>query len=66
MNEHKYPPEVVKAINKQIPKAPTVSSSRLFYVCPSCRSLLERQEETTYGCVDIPYCKWCGQKLDWR
>lgn len=52
------------AIEKSTPKMPNRSESRAFFVCPSCNRFLERHEQS-HGNIDIPYCKWCGQKLDW-
>jgi len=33
-------------------------------VCPNCNKFVQRYEQF-HGKVEIPYCKWCGQRLDW-
>ena len=34
-------------------------------LCPNCNRFLDRHEQR-HGNIDIPYCKWCGQAIDWR
>lgn len=41
------------ALEKQIPKKPVKTKSEI--VCPTCRTLVGSN----------PYCKYCGQALDW-
>ncbi len=53
-----------KALEKQIPKKPQKSESRTFDICPTCGKFINRREKS-HGNIDIPRCKWCGQKLDW-
>lgn len=52
------------ALEKQIPKKPQKSESRTFDICPTCGKFINRREKS-HGNIDIPRCKWCGQKLDW-
>lgn len=56
--------EIADLLEKQIPMGTKKSDSGMFYICPSCNKFLERNEQST-GNIDIPYCKWCGQKLLW-
>lgn len=42
----------VKAMEKQ--SAKTVTESE---ICPSCKTVLQEQTD---------YCKYCGQKLNWK
>ena len=55
-----------EAEEKQIPKKPERDGGSIFFRCPNfqCRKSLTRREHA-HGNVDIPYCKWCGQALDW-
>lgn len=61
MNEIAY--ETIKeALEKQIPKKPKkvtldTYDFTTYYVCPTCNT-------HDRGCK-APYCRWCGQKLDW-
>lgn len=50
------------ALEKQIPKKPTVYDSVPHGRCPSCRNAVRMY------CDDPKnkYCIWCGQALDWR
>ena len=47
-----------KALEKQIPKKPIkiTIKARSEIVCPNCRILVGSN----------PYCKYCGQALDWE
>ena len=53
------------ALEKQIPKKPQKSESRMFDICPTCDKFINRREKS-HGNIDIPYCEWCGQALDWE
>lgn len=44
---------VLECVEKQIPKKPVKTKSEI--VCPTCRTLVGSN----------PYCKYCGQALDW-
>jgi len=52
----------IEALEKQIKKIPRRSGR--YGVCPNCSRLIERYEQK-HGGIEIPHCKWCGQKLDW-
>lgn len=65
----------IVALEKQVPKKPKRTGHIIydifghgqeFCVCPasSCRRFIF-QNETSHGKNDIPYCKWCGQAIDW-
>ncbi len=56
---------VQKAVEKQIPKKPEKSDSRMFYICPCCRRFVQKNEQS-HGNIDIKFCKWCGQAFDWE
>lgn len=51
----------IGACEKQIQKKPEIARNcnlnALTLICPNCRTLLQS---------DIPYCKRCGQALNWR
>ena len=50
----------VEALEKQIPKKPTIKKSvkvNAFTLrCPNCEAVLQ---------ADSPCCRYCGQALDW-
>ena len=52
-----------KALEKQIPKRAKKSESGMFNICPTCSKFINRREKS-HGNIDIPRCKWCGQKVD--
>ena len=54
----------VEALEKQIEKKPNKSDSGFFYLCPNCERFVHRHENS-HGNIDIPYCKMCGQALNW-
>lgn len=33
-------------------------------ICPNCEHFI-MQYEQSHGNITVPYCKWCGQRLDW-
>ena len=55
---------IQKAAEYRIPKMPQRSGSGMFFICPGCQRFIDRRE-WAHGNIDIPYCKWCGQALDW-
>lgn len=55
----------IQAVERQKPATPMKSESGMFYICPHCERLIERREKA-HGNIEIPHCKWCGQKIDWR
>ena len=58
--ETRYIPKIKVALEKQIPKKPTVKKSikvNAFALrCPNCEAVLQS---------DSPHCRYCGQALDW-
>lgn len=54
----------IDAVKKQIPTVAMKSDSGSYYICPSCMKLIEHYE-ISHGNIEIPYCKWCGQRIDW-
>lgn len=50
-----------KALEKQMPKKPNIARNYkvngFTLICPNCKTILQS---------DIPYCKSCGQALDWE
>ncbi len=55
----------IEALEKQTPKKPINSDSEMFCLCPSCNHFINKNE-ASHGNIDIPFCKWCGQALDWE
>ncbi len=55
-----------KALEKQMPKKPTLRDKYYFY-CPCCNEDLAIQEEdmSIYSMTPPKYCLHCGQALDW-
>ncbi len=59
---------IVSALEKQIPKKPTHEATLYkCFTCPNCKNVVDefidfRGEKTR---VITPYCKFCGQNLDW-
>ena len=72
--EWSYPMEYAVAFEKAIealktripmqPKQDTKQKYNFAYTCPACNKFISKNEQS-HGNLDIPYCKWCGQKLDW-
>ena len=60
-NENEALEKAMSALEKQIPKKPTVYDSVPHGRCPSCRNAVRMY------CDDPKnkYCIWCGQALDW-
>lgn len=56
---------IISALLKQVPAKAKRSESGLYYICPVCNKFIERNE-SAHGNIDIPFCKWCGQKLEWE
>lgn len=58
--------EVREAVEKQIPKKPTLDKPLMILECPSCGNYLQKvvdNEGSTEGFIPN-YCKDCGQKID--
>lgn len=62
--EMQYCQDALNALEKQTPQKPKALDSGEFYSCPNC-DIVIRKNEPSYGNIDIPRCKWCGQALDW-
>ena len=58
--------KAIEALKKQVPQKPSPCTNQKsnLYICPSCNRFIAKNEQS-HGNIDIPYCKWCGQKLDW-
>lgn len=54
----------MEALKKQIPAKPGRARSGA-PLCPCCDRFLNRHEQS-HGRIDIPFCKWCGQAIDWE
>lgn len=57
----------VRALKKQIAVPVDEPESRTidWKICPNCKRFISRYEQS-HGRIEIPYCKWCGQKLQWK
>lgn len=47
------------ALDKQLPMEPDVRQSEVsgkYYLCPECGRVVG---------LKVPYCRMCGQKIDW-
>ena len=57
----------VQALKKQIavPVDEPESATIDWKICPNCERFISRYE-CSHGNVEIPCCKWCGQKLEWK
>lgn len=59
--------KTIEALKKQTPTKPkheAINKLNYAYICPACNKFIFKNEQS-HGNIDIPYCKWCGQKLDW-
>jgi len=54
----------IEALEKQIPKKPKQLESVDYFECPCCKRIITMHERA-HGNLKIPFCKWCGQALDW-
>lgn len=55
---------VIESLDKQIPKRFELWNGQCS--CPNCKKLFgsnEQRKRLVYW--EMPYCKYCGQKLDW-
>lgn len=50
-----------EAVEKQIPQKPLWDDSVPHGRCPVCNSIVAPFIDSP----KLPYCYWCGQKLDW-
>lgn len=54
--------KVAEAVAKQIPKYPIGDLHSVpHFRCPSCWKTVK----TYANSLEMPYCGWCGQALDW-
>ena len=53
--------EILKALEKQIPKKPSWVDSVPHSRCPVCHNAVAVYIDSP----KLPYCHWCGQALDW-
>ena len=51
----------IKALEKQIPQKPSWVDSVPHSRCPACHNAVAVYIDSP----KLPYCYWCGQKLDW-
>ena len=51
----------IEALVKQIPQKPLWIDSVPHSKCPICNNVVA----TYIDSPKLPYCAWCGQKLDW-
>ena len=54
---------IKSALEKQIPKKPDSAYQPKFFWCSICRCAI--QQKVPNSEVDINYCPYCGQRIDW-
>lgn len=54
----------INALEKQIAKKPREAVQSGFFWCPDCRRAIKVKIEDSK--INISYCPYCGQALDWR
>ena len=54
----------IEALEKQIPKKPREAVQSGFFWCPACSKAIKMRIEGSK--INISYCPYCGQALDWR
>lgn len=54
----------IEALEKQIPKKPREAVQSGFFWCPACSKAIKMRIEGSK--INIRYCPFCGQALDWR
>lgn len=65
LNEEYQALTVLKSCTESRIKVKAIKSpSRRLYICPACNKFIEKNEQS-HGNIVVPYCKWCGQKIDW-
>ena len=55
----------LRGLMTKLPQEAEKSDSGEYYICPCCKRLIEKNERA-HGNIDIPFCKWCGQALEYR
>lgn len=56
--------KAIEALEKQIPKKPREAVQSGFFWCPACSKAIKMRIEDSK--INIRYCPFCGQALDWR
>lgn len=56
--------QVIRAVKKAIPKNPHFSLFNGCFWCPECERLIKHKVEDDSE-INISYCPYCGQALDW-
>lgn len=54
----------LSALEKQTPKKPIPAVQSGFFWCPACSKAIKMRIEGSK--INISYCPFCGQALDWR
>ena len=54
----------IEALEKQILKKPREAVQSGFFWCPACSKAIKMRIEGSK--INISYCPFCGQALDWR
>ena len=54
----------IEALEKQIKKKPREAVQSGFFWCPACSKAIKMRIEGSK--INISYCPFCGQALDWR
>lgn len=54
----------IEALEKQIAKKPREAVQSGFFWCPACSKAIKMRIEGSK--INISYCPFCGQALDWR
>ena len=55
--------KAIEALEKQIPKKPREAVQSGFFWCPVCSKAIKMRIEGSK--INISYCPFCGQALDW-
>lgn len=55
----------IEALERQKPKKIAEFHSGNYCICPNCQRLILRHRET-HGNINISFCEWCGQALEWN
>ena len=55
----------ISALEKQIPKKPTHEATRYINnTCPYCKNVIDNIDRCGNRILE-PFCKFCGQAIDW-
>ena len=54
----------IEALEKQVAKKPREAVQSGFFWCPACSKAIKMRIEGSK--INISYCPFCGQALDWR